>query len=67
MSRYHYQSPKRADAKRLLTHYFNLVGGIYDGDNTVEIQEIVDHIVDAAVEEAVRAIKAAASAQEGLA
>lgn len=37
------------DAKRLLVHYFRNVGGVHDSDSVVEIEEIVDHIFEAAV------------------
>lgn len=49
-------SSKREDAKRLLLHYLNILArdagrAEFSGDTVVEIREIVDHVVDAAVEE----------------
>ena len=44
----------KAQAKHLLTHYFRLAangGWRYDSDSTSEIEEIVDCLVRAAVEE----------------
>ena len=46
---------KRAYAKQLLIHYFIMCakesGFYWDSDNVCEIEEIVDLIIDAAIEE----------------
>ena len=34
-------------AKTLLVHYFRLAGVVDDYDNVVEIEEVVDHILEA--------------------
>lgn len=44
-------------AKQLLSHYFDQAGVIHTGDNQREIEDIVDNIIDAAVEETLRRIK----------
>lgn len=53
------QSRGRENAKSLLLHYFNLMAGEkpFQGDCISEIRQIVDEIVDAAVEESKRAIE----------
>ena len=49
-------SDHRIEAKKLLLNYFKAVaekaGMKWDPDYTAEVEDIVDHIVDAAVEEA---------------
>lgn len=52
---------KRRKAKSLLVHYFEMASNdmyIGDYDNQAEIEAIVDNIIDAAVSEAVKQIKA---------
>jgi len=39
----------RDHAVRLLTHYLDLAGVIKDSDNRVEVSEIVDYIIEAAI------------------
>jgi len=38
---------KKANAKKLLVHYFSLVMNHFDSDNRVEIEEIVENIIEA--------------------
>lgn len=45
-------NPHADKAKGLLRHYFERAGVIASPDTRVEIDEIIDHIVDAAVLEA---------------
>lgn len=44
-------------AKQLLSHYFDQAGVVTHSDNQREIEDIVDNIIDAAVEETLRRIK----------
>lgn len=48
----------KANAMRLLVHYFTLAGAVKNSDNVAEIEEIVEHIFDAAVQQAERERKA---------
>lgn len=41
---------KADEAKELLRYYLGLAGAPTSGDHAIEIDEIVDHIIDAAVE-----------------
>lgn len=42
---------KILQAKRLLVHYFDIVGAVNDSDNVAEIEAIVDLIVDGVKED----------------
>lgn len=55
---------KRRQAKQLLVHYFGLSMESVNSDNRVEIEDIVDLIVDAAVEEVKAEIKGALNGPE---
>ena len=44
-------SAKRRKAKELLVHYLTMCIGEYDSDNVSEIENIVDFIIEACIEE----------------
>lgn len=53
-------------AKRKLLHYLRYPGtDATDADTQVEVEEIVDHIIDAAIEETIATIRAGGAIRRG--